>query len=64
MNINQTKQGVKYRFVVNGKIKTTENFENDSQAFEHRCELERRTGENWKVYNDRGDLVYGVAIMR
>ena len=53
----------KYYFAVMGEVRKTENFENDGQAFEHRCELERRTRENWKVYNDRGGLVYGVAIM-
>ena len=53
----------KYYFEVMGEVRKTENFENDGQAFERRCELERRTRENWKVYNDRGDLVYGVAIM-
>jgi len=55
---------MKYYFTVMGKIRKVENFDNDSQAFEHRCELERRTDENWKVYNERGDLVYGIAIMR
>lgn len=54
----------KYYFAVMGEVRKTETFENDGCAFARRCELERMTGENWKVYNDRGDLVYGVYIHR
>jgi hypothetical protein len=54
---------MKYFFAVNGQTKKVEEFDNDLLAFEHRCRLEKETGENWKVYNQRGDLVYGVAIM-
>ena len=58
------KEGYKYHFAINGKIEFTKNFQSDTEAFDHRCELERKTKENWKVYNDRGDMIYGVAIMR
>ena len=54
----------KYYFAVNGETRKVENFENDAQAFDHRCKLERETRENWKVYDVRGDLVYGVAVVR
>ena len=51
-----------YYFAVNGKTRKTEKFDTDIQAFEHRCKLEKETGENWKVYDERGDLVYGVYV--
>lgn len=37
------KEGYKYHFVINGKIEFTKNFQSDTEAFEHRCELERKT---------------------
>ena len=54
----------KYYFTVMGVTRKSEYFENNELAFKHRCDLERKTQENWKVYDDRGDLVYGVAIIR
>jgi hypothetical protein len=54
----------KYYFTVNGKTREVKEFENDAQAFECRCKMEKLTGENWKVYDERGDLVYGIAIYR
>jgi hypothetical protein len=52
----------KYYFAFDGEVQFTEHFENDSQAFAHRCKLEKQDGHNWKVYNDRFDLVYGLLI--
>ena len=54
----------KYYFAHDGEVKFYEHFENDSQAFAHRCKLEKRDGRNWKVYNERLDLVYGLMIAR
>lgn len=54
----------KYYFAFGGECKFTACFENDSQAFAHRCELEKQDGNNWKVYNDKFDLVYGLLIAR
>ena len=54
----------KYYFAHGGNVQFTEYFENDSQAFAHRCKLERKDGHNWKVYNERFDLVYGLKIAR
>jgi hypothetical protein len=53
---------VKYYFTVNGKLKETRTFENDAQAFEHRCKMEKLTGKNWKVYDERYNLIYGIAV--
>lgn len=54
----------KYYFAVDGEVQFTEFFEDDSQAFAHRCKLERQDGQNWKVYNERFDIIYGVYIAR
>lgn len=54
----------KYYFAFDGEVKFCENFENDCKAFAHRCKLEKADGKNWKVYNERFDLVYGLMIAR
>lgn len=60
----QSKDGYKYLFAVGGIVRVTKNFHTDREALEYCERLRRQDRENWKVYNERGDLVYGVAIMR
>ena len=54
----------KYYFAFDGEVKFFEYFENDSQAFSHRCKLEQKDKHNWKVYDERFNLVYGLVIAR
>lgn len=54
----------KYYFAVNGKVMLTKEFASDYEAFSHRCDLERKDHQNWKVYDERFDLVYGLVIVR
>ena len=58
------KEGRKYRFVCNGKVEVTKNFQTDAEALEYAEILNRKERKFYKVYNDRGDVVYGVAIIR
>lgn len=58
------KEGYKYHFVINGKIEFTKNFQTDADAFEYAEALNRKEQKFYKVYNEKGDAVYGVAIMR
>jgi hypothetical protein len=39
-------------------------FNNDNEAFE--CVVKRNKAfyENWKAYDDRGNLIYGLCIVR
>lgn len=53
---------VKYYFAVDGVVKFSQCFNNDADAFAHRCALEKADHCNWKVYNDRFDLIYGILI--
>lgn len=54
----------KYYFAFDGEVKFSNYFENDAQAFAERCALEQQDSHNWKVYNERFDLVYGVLVVR
>lgn len=58
------KEGYKYHFVLDGKIEKTENFQTDAEALEYAEKLYRTERKTYKVYNAKGDVVYGVAIMR
>ena len=58
------KEGYKYHFVINGKIEFTKNFQTDADALEYAENLYRTKRKFYKVYNEKGDDVYGVAIMR
>lgn len=58
------KEGYKYHFVINGKIEFTKNFQTDAEALGYAEKLYRTDRKNYKVYNEKGDAVYGVAIMR
>lgn len=54
----------KYYFAIDGIVKEVKFFKTDAEAFDYRCKLERIDNQNWKVYNEYGDLVYGVYIGR
>ena len=54
----------KYYFAFDGEVQFSECFENDAQAFAHRCDLEKKDHKNWKVYDERFNLVYGLLIAR
>ena len=58
------KEGYKYHFVIDGKIEFTKNFQTDADALEYAENLYRTKRKFYKVYNEKGDAVYGVAIMR
>lgn len=58
------KEGYKYHFVINGKIEFTKNFQTEAEALEHAENLYKTKRKFYKVYNEKGDAVYGVAIMR
>lgn len=39
-------------------------FNNDNEAFTYAVERNKKKYENWKAYDQRGDLIFGVAICR
>lgn len=38
--------------------------ENDDAAFLYAQNKNRRSNENWKAYNEHGNLIYRVAVCR
>ena len=37
-------------------------FNNDNEAFNYAIQRNRKKYENWKAYDERGYLIFGVAI--
>lgn len=54
----------KFYFAYDGEVKFAAYYDDNAQAFEKRCEMEKKDNHNWKVYDERFNLVYGVAICK
>lgn len=38
-------------------------FHSDEDAFNHTIKRNKRSDENWKVYDERGNLIYGLVVI-